>query len=75
MVSMYLRQAWKDPRLAYPKFRNKIDKVRLGDNMWKDIWIPDTFLRNEKAASFHGVTVENRMLTLSADGSLWYVTK
>jgi len=72
---MYLRQAWNDPRLRYPKFRNKIEKIRLGEKKWEAIWIPDTFLRNEKSAFFHGVTVENRMLTLSHDGGLWYVTK
>ena len=26
MVSMYLRQAWTDARLAYEPFRNKIKK-------------------------------------------------
>jgi len=29
MVSMYLRQAWRDARLAYEPFRNKIKKFRL----------------------------------------------
>jgi len=74
-VSMYLRQAWTDPRLKYDPFRGKIHKIRLGDQMWKLIWTPDTFLRNEKGADFHDVTVENRMLTLTSKGELWYVTK
>ena len=73
-VSMYLRQSWRDPRLAFKPFRNKED-MRLGDKSWDIIWIPDTFLRNEKGASFHEVTVENRMLKLKATGDLWYVTK
>jgi len=75
MVSMYLRQAWRDGRLAYEPFRNKIKKFRLGDDSWNRIWTPDTFLRNEKGADFHDVTVENRMLTLTYEGDLWYVTK
>ena len=70
---MYLRQQWRDPRLAFEKLGKKIVTVKL-DN-WTTIWIPDTFLRNEKAAKFHRVTVENRMLQLDADGRLWYVTK
>lgn len=73
-VSMYLRQEWKDPRLTFTEFRKK-EQVRLGEGQWNDIWIPDTFLRNEKAANFHLVTVENRMLKLSAPCTLWYVTK
>jgi len=72
---MYLRQAWRDPRLAFSVLRNKLVQVRLGDRIWDTIWIPDTFLRNEKGAYFHDVTVENRMLKLSASGDIWYVTK
>ena len=75
MVSMYLRQSWTDQRLVYPPYRGKIKKIRLGDNSWTKIWTPDTFLRNEKGADFHDVTVENRMLTLTSEGLLWYVTK
>jgi len=74
-VSMYLRQKWRDPRLSFENLGNKIVEMRLGDKSWDQIWIPDTFLRNEKGASFHLVTVDNRMLRLSADGYLWYVTK
>jgi len=75
MVSMYLRQAWKDKRLRFTPLRNKDKKIRLGDEHWNKIWTPDTFLRNEKGADFHDVTVENRMLTLTDEGDLWYVTK
>jgi len=74
-VSMYLRQSWRDPRLAYHPIRGKITQIRLGNKEWEKIWIPDTFLRNEKGAEFHGVTVENRMLKLSSEGDLWYVIK
>ena len=77
MVSMYLRQAWRDPRLQFelPRNMKPNTEVRLGDKTWEHIWIPDTFLRNEKGASFHAVTVENRMLTLKSSGALWYVSK
>ena len=74
-MSMYLRQAWRDPRLAFPALRDKVVQVNLGAGNWKKIWIPDTFLRNEKGARFHGITVENRMLKLVAQGDLWYVIK
>ena len=72
-VSMYLRQAWNDPRLAFNVTRgSKTTSLRLhGVN----VWIPDTFLRNEKDAQFHRVSVLNRLLRLSTNGDLWYVTK
>jgi len=75
-VSMYLRQNWTDPRLRFEPedFRQKT-KIRLGNNSWNAIWIPDTFFRNEKSARFHKVTAENRMLTLEHTGNLWYVIK
>ena len=74
-MSMYLRQAWRDPRLAFKVLRNKIVTVKMGAGDWNTIWIPDTFLKNEKGAKFHIVTVENRMLQLNAEGKLWYVIK
>ena len=74
-VSMYLRQQWHDPRLAFEQYNVSYAKIRMGDGGWNDIWIPDTFLRNEKGASFHSVTVENRMLEVKSSGLIWYVTK
>ena len=74
-VSMYLRQAWQDKRLEFEPINNKIRKIRLGEDSWNQLWVPDTFFRNEKGANFHTVTVKNRLLTLNASGFLWYVTK
>ena len=74
---MYLRQSWRDPRLVFtPQTTEKTaSELRLGNNRWEDIWIPDVFFRNEKRASFHDVTVANRLLKLNATGHLWYVCK
>jgi len=72
---MYLRQAWRDPRLAFKSFKMGIDKIRLGEHSWDKLWIPDTFFRNEKAAEFHDVTVNNRLMTLTSHGDVWYVVK
>lgn len=74
-VSMYLRQIWRDPRLVFDAIHNKISIVRLGEDSWDKIWVPDTFFRNEKGANFHEVTVKNRLLRLNTTGHLWYVTK
>jgi len=72
---MYLRQAWRDPRLAFKSFGTGFQKIRLGEDSWDGLWIPDTFFRNEKAAEFHDVTVNNRLMTLTDEGKLWYVVK
>ena len=74
-MSMYLRQQWADGRLKFDDMGGEIKEIRLGSEQIKEIWIPDTFFRNEKRASFHDVTVPNRMLKLNASGILWYVTK
>lgn len=56
----------------------KMEELRLGDvknSGYKDVWVPDTFFRNEKKAQFHKVTIDNKLMRLKADGELWYVTK
>jgi len=74
-VSMYFRQAWRDPRLMFnPGHINK-SEVRLRYGSWEQLWIPDTSIRNEKKADFHKVTVRNRLLKLNATGHLWYVIR
>jgi len=72
---MYLRQRWRDPRLTFPPIHKTIHEVRLGENQVNHVWIPDTFFRNEKRATFHEVTVKNRLMRLNATGHIWYVTK
>lgn len=74
-VSFYLRQNWKDPRLAFEDRYPHIQDVKMADLAWEKIWVPDVFFRNEKKASYHRVTTHNRLLKLNSTGFLWYVTK
>ena len=74
-VSMYLRQTWRDSRLSFVHLNNNITNLNLAPDDFNRIWIPDTFFRNEKAASFHDVPVKNHLLRLKNDGTVWYVTK
>ncbi|ESN95866.1 hypothetical protein HELRODRAFT_185969 [Helobdella robusta] len=81
-ISMYFRQAWRDPRLSFPPYRapgtsgDPKKQIRMQDESWNIIWVPDTYFRNEKrAAKFHDVTVANRMLTVNCTGHVWYVTR
>ena len=50
-------------------------QVRLGEEDVQNVWVPDTFFRNEKRATFHEVTVSNQLMRLNATGHIWYVTK
>ncbi|CAD5114960.1 DgyrCDS3992 [Dimorphilus gyrociliatus] len=50
-------------------------KIRMGMGTWEEIWTPDVFFRNEKKASFHSISVPNRLLQIKPDGTLWYVSK
>ncbi|ELU16044.1 hypothetical protein CAPTEDRAFT_3682 [Capitella teleta] len=72
-VSIYLRQAWRDPRLQFSLYGKK-KTIKLA-NGWDHVWVPDTFFRNEKRADFHQITVPNRLMNLDRTGHVWYVTK
>lgn len=68
-VNLYVRQTWRDFRLAFDETNRT---VTLNYNQLSRIWVPDLFFRNEKRAINHDVTVPNRLLRLSPDGTLLY---
>jgi len=70
-VTMYLRQAWNDPRLAYEDSGPPYLRLYL----WDKIWVPDTFFRHESYSFVHEQTVPNRLLRLKGNGDIWYVMK
>ena len=62
-LSLNLKQAWNDPRLKHkvPKKMEEIERKKTTyeplqsfkfNEAWKKIWLPDTFFRNEKKASY-----------------------
>lgn len=75
-VSFYLRQEWYDPRLAYADIAHpSVTKLNLLPERLRQIWLPDTFFRNEKRANFHEVSVDNKLFWLYRNGRIWYVSK
>jgi len=66
---MYFRQFWTDPRLAFDKQPN-LDKLVVGAEYIKLIWVPDTFFVNEKTALFHQATTENQFLRIMHTGEI-----
>ena len=75
-LSMYLRQQWLDRRLRFnPAANHNSTMLKLKDNAWNRIWIPEVVFRNEKRATFHDVSTPNRMMRLYDTGRVWYVSK
>src|SRR6218665_2149169 len=75
-LSFYMRQTWFDSRFVFNSSEHSnIKRLKLDDSSFPQIWIPDVFFRNEKGASFHKVTQNNRLFYISEDGMLWYVYK
>uniref|UniRef100_A0A2C9K8H3 Uncharacterized protein n=1 Tax=Biomphalaria glabrata TaxID=6526 RepID=A0A2C9K8H3_BIOGL len=78
-ITMYLNQYWQDERLQF--IYN--DSLDLGENRSVDtmtltgafaekIWVPDTFLANDKNSFLHDITEKNKMVRLYGNGSLVY---
>ncbi|XP_034299974.2 glycine receptor subunit alpha-2-like isoform X2 [Magallana gigas] len=70
-MNVFLRQTWRDSRLNFSHISNisvlELDQRRIGD-----VWIPDLFFKNEKSASFHTITVPNKLLHIYNNGSVIY---
>jgi cation transporter family protein len=74
-VNIYLRQSWRDPRLEFVSPNERMTSIRFGNASRQQVWIPDTFFRNEKKAKFHTVTVDNKLMRVDVKGNVWYVSK
>ncbi|KAL1483932.1 hypothetical protein MTO96_012096 [Rhipicephalus appendiculatus] len=68
-MDIYLRQSWQDLRLNVSKYGVTTPVTINGEDIMGKIWKPDLFFRNVKEASFHYVTVPNKLVKLGI--SLW----
>ena len=66
---MYFRQFWRDPRLSFER-RAGLEKLVVGAEYIKLIWVPDTFFVNEKTAYFHDATTDNQFLRILHTGEI-----
>ncbi|XP_055333467.1 gamma-aminobutyric acid receptor subunit beta-like isoform X2 [Paramacrobiotus metropolitanus] len=69
-LTLYLRQYWRDDRLAFAPNTNV--QITLSGDFANQIWVPDTFLANDKHSFLHDVTEKNKMVRLSGDGDVEY---
>ena len=67
-MDMYFRQYWQDPRLSFSE--PGLEKLVVGAEYIKLIWVPDTFFVNEKSAYFHDATTENQFLRILHTGEI-----
>jgi len=68
-LDMYFRQFWQDPRLSFER-RPGLDKLVVGAEYIKLIWVPDTFFVNEKSAYFHDATTDNQFVRIFHTGDI-----
>ena len=68
-LDMYFRQFWQDPRLSFER-RGGLEKLVVGAEYIKLIWVPDTFFVNEKTAYFHDATTDNQFLRILHTGEI-----
>ena len=68
-LDMYFRQFWRDPRLSFER-RAGLEKLVVGAEYIKLIWVPDTFFVNEKTAYFHDATTDNQFLRILHTGEI-----
>ena len=66
-ITMDLNQYWNDERLM---FGNRNDYLILVGDFIDRIWVPDTFIANDKYAYLHEVTEQNKMLKLYGNGDI-----
>ena len=77
-LTIYLRQLWRDKRLAYNSsiFHNSdLGYLPLPAALGDKIWIPDTYFPGEKEAIRHEVSVRNQGFGLYPNGTVFYSTR
>jgi hypothetical protein len=66
---MYFRQFWTDNRLTFQP-QPGLDTIKLGSEYINSIWVPDTFIVNEKTGHFHKATTNNEFFRIKSNGDV-----
>ncbi|VIO90320.1 LOW QUALITY PROTEIN: Uncharacterized protein BM_BM17332 [Brugia malayi] len=70
-ITMYLHQYWHDERLSWSHHYHISDMI-LSEEFSQYIWIPDTFIANDKQSFLHDVTEQNKMIRIENNGQITY---
>ncbi|XP_060577067.1 gamma-aminobutyric acid receptor subunit beta-like [Ruditapes philippinarum] len=70
--TLYLRINWTDPRLDFTRNKTTYDVINFGDDMVKNLWIPDLYFLNERQSRLHGLFERNQLAYIYKNGSVFY---
>lgn len=69
-ADFYFRTYWNDPRLAFAN-KSNVEKITLGHDFGKAIWLPDLFFVQAKKDSFmHTITSKNEFIKVDHEGNV-----
>ncbi|CAD5124854.1 DgyrCDS13109 [Dimorphilus gyrociliatus] len=72
-MNIYLRLTWNDPRLSFSHMKEyENETYTLSHKQFEKLWIPDVFIKNEKAGRLHNMIVPNRLMRLFANGDILF---
>ncbi|XP_064609325.1 glycine receptor subunit alpha-2-like [Liolophura sinensis] len=71
-LTIFVRQKWHDARLSYSDFPIITEPLELDTKVMARVWVPDLYFTNEKRATFHIVTVPNKLMHLYRNGTILY---
>lgn len=69
-LDCYFRQKWLDERLAFTPIGSR-DSFPVSSKMLRDIWRPDTYIRNGRQSYLHTLTMPNILLRVRYDGQVY----
>lgn len=67
-MDLYFRQIWVDKRLSF----DGVSELVIGSDMLHKIWLPDTYIANDRKTYFHKATVQNKFIRINPDGQILY---
>lgn len=70
-INTYLTQVWTDPRLRYK------DSLKLPptSHYVDEFWLPDLIFIHAKHGHLHDVTVENKVIEISPNGTVFLIQR
>ena len=74
-LDIYFRQFWIDRRLAFDLSSDDIYELVIGADMLSKIWLPDTYVANDRKAYFHKATVQNKFIRITSEGQVLYSSR
>ena len=76
-IDLVVRHYWNDPRLSFNVTDTGVNKLILGQEFVKKIWIPDTFFVNGKDMKLHTTSTyePTTLLRITSTGDILYSTR